>query len=105
MSGLLLILSEAEGERFAAATELAAASAALDRPVAVLLRGPAVARLAETPLPQSLALLGELGVELCACQTSLAAQGVSAESLPSAIRPLGMIAFLSDRAGWQTVLS
>ncbi len=38
MPGLLLIVSEASGERFAAAVELAGAAAALGRPVAVLLR-------------------------------------------------------------------
>lgn len=103
MSGLLLIISEAEGERFAAGMELAAASAALGRPVAVLLRGPAVAAALGSPGPFQ--ILFDLGVDVGVCQTSMAAHGLSAETLPSGASPTGMVAFLSGRECWQSVLA
>lgn len=104
MPGLLLIVSEAEGERFAAAVELAAASAALDRGVAVLLRGPAVKALGRVEVAKAFDLLFELGVDVGICQTAMAVHGLTADDLPPGVEAHGMVAFLSGRADWQIVL-
>ena len=104
VSGLLVIVSEAGGERFAAAVELAAASAALDRPVAMLLRGPAVQALGQPHGAPAFDLLFELGVELGICQTAMAAHGLAASDLPPGIEAHGMVAFLSGRGDWQLAL-
>jgi intracellular sulfur oxidation DsrE/DsrF family protein len=105
MSGLLLIVSDAHGERFAAAVELAAASAAMDRAVAVLLRGPAVRALGRPEVAKAFDLLFELGANVSLCQTAMAAHGLTAADLPPGIEALGMVAFLSGRADWQLVLA
>jgi intracellular sulfur oxidation DsrE/DsrF family protein len=104
MPGLLLIVSEAEGERFAAAIELAAASAALDRAVAVLLRGPAVKALGRANVAKAFDMLFELGVDVGICQTAMAAHGLTAADLPGGVEAHGMIAFLGGRGDWQIVL-
>lgn len=104
MPGLLLIVSEADGERFAAGIELAAASAALDRPVAVLLRGPAVRALGQPGVAKAFDMLIELGVDVGICQTALAAHGLAAADLPPGIEAHGMVAFLGGRADWQLLL-
>ena len=104
MPGLLLIVSAAEGERFAAAVELAAASAALDRTVAVLLRGPAVRALGRPDVARAFDLLFELGANVSLCQTAMAAHGLMAADLPPGVEALGMVAFLTGRADWQVVL-
>lgn len=104
MSGLLLIVSEAPGLRFSAAIELAGASAALGRPVAVLLRGPAVAALGQPAVAAAFDLLLELGADVAICQTALDAHQMTAADLPPGIEALGMVAFLSARAGWSVVL-
>lgn len=104
MPGLLLIVSAAEGERFAAAMELAAASAALDRTVAVLLRGPAVRALGRPDVARAFDLLFELGANVSLCQTAMAAHGLTAADLPPGVEALGMVAFLSGRADWQVVV-
>lgn len=104
MPGLLLIVSEAEGERFAAAIELAAASAALDRPVAVLLRGPAVGALGRPDVARAFDLLFELGADVGICQTAMAAHGLCAQDLPPGIEAHGIVAFLQGRGDWQLVL-
>lgn len=104
MSGLLVILTESGGERFAAATDTAAAAAALGRPVCMLLRGRAA--LLGHPLPASLAMLAELGVEIFYCQTALAAHALDAAShLPPGAQAAGLVQFLSDRADWQLLLA
>jgi intracellular sulfur oxidation DsrE/DsrF family protein len=100
-----MIVSEAGGERFAAAAELAAASAALDRPVAVLLHGPAVAALGQPAVARAFDLLFELGVDVALCQTAMAAHGLAAADLPPGVEAIGMVAFLSGRADWQLVLA
>ncbi len=104
MPGLLLIVSEAEGERFAAAIELAAASAALDRGVAVLLRGPAVKALGRANVAKAFDMLFELGVDVGICQTAMAAHGLTAADLPPGVEAHGMVAFLAGRAGWQVAI-
>jgi intracellular sulfur oxidation DsrE/DsrF family protein len=104
MPGLLLIVSEAEGERFAAAVEVAAASAALGRGVAVLLRGPAVKVLGHPHVAKAFDLLFELGVDVGICQTAMAAHGLTAGDLPPGVEAHGMVAFLGGRGDWQLVL-
>lgn len=98
MPGLLLILTELEGERFAAAMELAATMAALGRPVAVLLRGPAVQALGKA---KAFDILFELGASLSICQTAMAACALTAADLPPGFEPLGMVGFLAGREDWQ----
>lgn len=98
-SGLLLILTERGTPRAAAALELAAAAAALGRPVALLMKGP---DFADCP---ALATLRELGASLFACQTAMAAAGVVADALPPGVSPSGLVALLAERAGWQLLLA
>jgi intracellular sulfur oxidation DsrE/DsrF family protein len=105
MPGLLLIVSEASGERFAAAVELAGAAAALGRPVAVLLRGPAVRALGHKPVAQAFDTLFELGADVSLCQTAMAAHGLTAADLPPGITTHGMISFLAGREDWQILLA
>ncbi len=102
--GLLLILTETHGERFAATAELAATTAALGRPVAVLLRGAAAQSLGEPAAAKAFELLLELGAGISICQTAMAASGLTAADLPPGIEPLGMVAFLQGRQDWQTLI-
>lgn len=104
MTGLLLVMTEAAGERFAAAIELAATVAALDRPVAVLLRGPAVAALGSAEVAGAFDLLFELGANVAICQTAMAALGLQVAELPPGVEALGMVAFLAEREQWQLLL-
>ncbi|MBS3961017.1 MAG: DsrE family protein [Sandarakinorhabdus sp.] len=104
MSGLLVIVSDVQGERFAAAVELAAAAAALDRPVAMLLRGAAVHALDQPHVAKAFELLFELGAEVGICQTAMAAYGLAAPDLPPGAKAHGMVAFLSGRANWQLAI-
>lgn len=99
MPGLLLVLTEREGARAAAALETAAAMAALGRPVAVLLKG---ADFADCP---ALRTLRELGAELGACQAAMAEAGVTAADLPPGTTPSGLVAFLAGRADWQLLVA
>lgn len=103
-AGLLVILTCADGERFAAATETAAAAAALGRPVALLLRGKAVTLGA--PLPPALALLAEMGAEIGYCQTALAERQLDAAAhIPPEGKATGLIRFLANRHDWQILLA
>lgn len=101
MPGLLLIVTQTADARFAAAAELAASMAALGRPVAVLVRDAAVLDLARP----AFATLLELGGCIGACQTAMAAHGLAAADLPAGVEPLGMLAFLEGRAGWQLLMA
>lgn len=102
MSGLLLIVTETASERFAAAMELAGTSAALNRPVAVLLRGDAVKGLGQAKV--AFDMLFELGATISVCQTAMATNTLTAADLPPGVEPLGMVAFLQGRADWQPVI-
>ena len=104
MKGLLVIVSEAAGERFAATVEVAAAAAALDRPVVMLLRGPAVKALGQPQVARAFDLLFEMGVEVSLCQTAMAAHGMVASDLPPGVEAHGIVGFMSGRADWQLVL-
>ena len=105
MPGLLLIVTEAEGERFAAAVELAATAAALDRPVAVLLRGPAVRATGRPDIARAYDLLFELGANVSLCRTAMAAHGLTAADLTGGVEAMGMAEFLAGREDWQLVLA
>lgn len=102
MPGLLLIATRAEGARFRAAAELAAAVAATGRPVRVLAKGAALPALAEGG--EAFALLFELGAEVIACQTDLAAAGISAAALPAGVEAAGMLHALRGTSDWQLLL-
>jgi len=102
--GLLLILCEAGTERFAAAIEVAAVTAALDRPVRVLLRGPLVRALGQPVVAKACDLLFELGADVAICQTAMAANGLSAADLPPGIEAHGMTGFLAGREDWQLLI-
>jgi predicted peroxiredoxin len=104
VTGLLVIVSEAHGERFAATVEVAAAAAALDRPVAMLLRGPAVKALGQPTIARAFDLLFEMGVEVGLCQTAMAAHGMVATDLPPGVEAHGLVGFLAGRADWQLVV-
>lgn len=104
MTGLLLIICEAEGERFAAAMEVAAASAALDRPVSLLLRGPAVQAMRRKDVADAMAMLLELGADIGVCQTAMATFGLVARDLPAGLAAHGMVHFLAGREDWQMLL-
>lgn len=101
MPGLLLILTRARGERFSAAMELAATSAALGRPVAVLLRGSAVQARKMAVVDTLL----DLGAHIAVCQTAMADRALSVADLPPGVQPLGLVAFLAGREDWQLVLA
>jgi|GEM_PF-3141358 intracellular sulfur oxidation DsrE/DsrF family protein len=104
MPGLLLIVTQAKGERFEAALELAAAAAALGRPVAVLLRGPAVLAVRRAGRVRAFDLLFELGARVSLCQTAMAAHGVTAADLPTGVAATGLVALLAGRADWQLAI-
>lgn len=104
MPGLLLIVTHAEGERFTAAIELAAAAAALGRPVELLLRGPAVNVFDQRDAAQGLDLLRELGARISVCQTAMAKQGLAAADLPPGVEASGIVALLTGRADWQLLI-
>lgn len=105
MPGLLLILTEAVGERFSAAVELAAAAAALDRPVAVLLRGPAVSATGRPEVAKVYDLLFEMGASVSLCQTAMVAHGLTPRDLSGGIEAVTMAGFLAGREDWQLVLA
>jgi predicted peroxiredoxin len=105
MTGLLVILSETGGERFSAALELAAATAALGRPVTLFLRGPAVTRLHEPYVTEALTLLTDLGATLTACQTALATHNIPATTLPAGIEATGLISLLASCPDCQVSLT
>jgi predicted peroxiredoxin len=88
MTGLMLIAAEASGPRLDAAIEVAAANAALGRPVLLFLTGPAAA-LSSPTIDGAIALLAELGAELAICQTAMATHGLTADQLPTGLTPQG----------------
>lgn len=104
MTGLLLVLAEPTGPRADAAIELAAAAAALGRPVALFLTGAAAGALAEPAVEHGIALLAELGAGIGICQTAMARHGIEAHALPAGVEPTGLVHLLAQRADWQLVL-
>lgn len=102
MIPLAIIVSEV-GPRLATALTLAASAAALGRSVTVLFDGVSVATLAASdPL---LAAALDLGVAVTACQTGLAAAGMTAADLPAGVTTGGMIGFLAQAGDAQLLLA
>ena len=97
----LAIIVGAPGPRAATALTLAAAAAALGRPVAMLFDGAGVAALAEPGLATAL----ELGVRVIACQTGMAEAGISAAGLPHGVETGGMVGFLAQTGDAQLLLA
>jgi predicted peroxiredoxin len=94
MRGLTLLVATADPERFRAALTLAAAHAALGGRTRVYFHEAAVALLAK-PDPL-IATAQESGATLIACQTGLAAAGLTADELPTGVETGGLISLLAD---------
>ena len=111
MPGLSIIVASADGQRFYAALELAAAAAALGRPARIFLQGEAAALL-RTPVafdgdparraagqPDLVSLIAEamaMDVRLIVCQSGMALAGMAASELVPQVRAGGLVSFLAD---------
>lgn len=111
MRGLSLIVAAADGGRFYAALEIAAAASALGRPARIFLQGEA-AELLRTPVsfdgdsarravgqPDLASLIAEamaMGVRLIVCQSGMALADMTASELVPDIRAGGLVSFLSE---------
>jgi predicted peroxiredoxin len=111
MRGLSLIVATADGGRFYAALETAAAASALGRPTRVFLQGEAAALL-RAPVsfdgdparraagqPDLASLIAEamaMGVRLIVCQSGMALVGMTASELVPDIRAGGLVSFLAE---------
>ena len=111
MPGLNIIVAAADGTRFYAALETAAAASALGRPARVFLQGEAAALL-RAPVafggdparraagqPDLASLIGEamaMGVRLIVCQSGMALAGMTANELVPQVRAGGLVSFLSE---------
>ncbi|MCW3849363.1 DsrE/DsrF/DrsH-like family protein [Sphingomonas sp. LB-2] len=94
MRGLTLLIATRDPARLRAALTLAAANAALGGRTRVYFHEEAVPLLAN-PDPL-IATAIETGATLIACQTGLAAAGLSAEELPEGVETGGLIGLLAD---------
>ena len=104
MSGVpLAIVVSGTGPRLATALTLAAAAAALGRPVAMLFDGASVAALVRPDALLAAAL--DLEVRITACQTGLADAGIAANELPPGVTTGGMVGFLATVGDAQIVLA
>ena len=111
MPGLSIIVASADGQRFYAALEVAAAAAALGRSARIFLQGEAAALL-RTPVafdgdtarraagqPDLVSLIAEamaMDVDLFVCQSGLALAGMTANDLVPQVRAAGLVSFLAD---------
>ena len=111
MPGLSIIIGSADGERFYAALETAAAAAALGRSARIFLQGPAAALL-RTPVafagdaarrasgqPALVSLIAEamaMDVRLIVCQSGMALIGMTASELAPQVRSGGLVSFMAD---------
>ena len=111
MPGLSIIVASADGARFYAALEAAAAAAALGRPARIFLQGEAAALL-RTPVafggdaerraagqPDLVSLIAEamaMDVRLTVCQSGMALVGMAASELVPQVRAGGLVSFLAD---------
>ena len=101
MTPLAIIVGETADP--ATALALAAAAAALGRDVAMLFDGASVAVL--TAPDARLAAALDLGVRVVACQSGLAALGLSAAILPAGVAAGGMVGFVAQAGAAQIVLA
>lgn len=111
MPGLSIIVASADGQRFYAALEVAAAAAALGRSVRIFLQGEAAALL-RTPVafdgdparraagqPDLVSLIAEamaMDVRLTVCQSGMALVRMTTSDLVPQVRAGGLISFLAD---------
>lgn len=109
MRGLTILVATADAERFRAALSLACAHAALGGSARVYCHEAAVARLVPGADPgddglaaRGLATRGQLlsealegGVALIACQTGLAAAGITFDALVPGVEPGGLVSLLA----------
>jgi len=109
--GLTIIVATADPDRFHAALEVAAASAALGERSRIFLQGeaarllrdarsPADAERTRHGVPTTTQLLDEaraLGAEIIVCQSGLALCGLSADALPEGVTTAGLVQILSTR--------
>lgn len=111
LPGLSIIVASADGARFYAALEAAAAAAALGRPARLFLQGEAAALL-RTPVsfdgdaarrtagqPDLVSLIAEamaMDVRLIVCQSGMALAGMAASELVPQVRAGGLVSFLAD---------
>ena len=110
MRGLTIVVAGAAAARLHAALSLAAANAALEGRTRVFLQAEAVSLLGGAEEDRRYAVagmpsLGELidevlamGVEIIACQSGLALEGLHADALPPGIVTGGLVGLLSDGA-------
>ncbi len=111
MLGLSIIIASADGERFYAALETAAAAAALGRSARIFLQGPAAALL-RTPVafggdaarraagqPDLVSLIAEamvMDVKLVVCQSGMALTGMTMSELAPRVRTGGLVSFMAE---------
>ena len=111
MPGLSIIVASADGQRFYAALELAAAAAALGRSARIFLQGEAAALL-RTPVafdgdparraagqPDLVSLIAEamaMDVRLTVCQSGMALIGMTASELVPQVRTGGLVSFMAE---------
>lgn len=111
MPGLSIIVASADGRRFYAALEVAAAAAALGRPARIFLQGEAAALL-RAPVacagdtdrraagqPDLVSLIAEamaMDVRLIVCQSGMALVRMTASELVPQVRTGGLVSFLSE---------
>ncbi len=111
MPGLNIIVASADGQRFYAALETAAAAAALGRPARIFLQGEA-AVLLRTPVafdgdtarraagqPDLVSLIAEamaMDVRLIVCQSGMALVDMTASELVPQVRSGGLVSFLAE---------
>ena len=94
MRGLTLLIATADPARLRAALTLASASAALGARTRVYFHEEAVPLLVTGEPLVATAL--ETGAALIACQTGLAAAGLTADQLPEGVETGGLIGLLAD---------
>lgn len=89
-----LCIQSGDPARVAYALDLAAAGAALGRPVAILFAGESLALLRPGREPERLAVLRELGVRLMLCDAALKASGLLAADLAPGLEVAGLVSLL-----------
>lgn len=104
-AGHAFVLADGAPARLGAALEAAACLRALGRPVALLLKGPALRALADAAVTDAVAALARDGAAVAACQTDMDAAGMTAATLPPGVEPLGLLAFLAEHGSRQLVMA
>ena len=120
LPGLNIIVASADGGRFYAALETAAATAALGHTARIFLQGEAAALL-RAPVsfggdaarraagqPDLVSLVAEamaMDVRLIACQSGLALAGMTASELVPQVRTGGLVSFLSEAGAGDQLLT